>query len=77
MLDRAVIADLVKEEMEEQEMKLPRNMNFKKLVETFCLFMEDDYYEWFKDNYKSFFNHGNPDWKRVRMQIQKCKKKEP
>lgn len=71
MLDRAVIADLVKGEMKEQDIKLPQNMNFKKLVETFCQFMENDYYEWFRDNYKTFFNHGNPSWKQIKEQIQK------
>jgi len=30
------------------------------LVETFCKYVEDDYYEWLKDNFKSFFNYGNP-----------------
>ena len=28
-----------------------------------------DYYEWLKDNLKSFFNHGNPDWDWVRNRI--------
>ena len=38
-------------------------------VETFCKYVEDDDYEWLKDNFKSFFNHGVPDWKWVREKI--------
>ena len=37
--------------------------------------MEDDYYEWFKDNSKSFFNYGNPDWTRVKERITNIKNK--
>jgi len=29
-----------------------------------------DYYEWLKDNFKSFFNHGNPDWEWIRGRIE-------
>jgi hypothetical protein len=31
--------------------------------------LEDDYYEWLKDNFKSFFDYGKPDWKRIRVRI--------
>lgn len=73
MLDRLVVADFLKEELKEQEIELPRGMTFKKLVETFCQYTEDDYFEWLKDNYKSFFNHGIPNWKWVKWQMQKEK----
>ena len=26
----------------------------------------DDYYEWLKDNFKTFFDYGNPDWQWVK-----------
>jgi len=26
-------------------------------------------HEWLKDNFKSFFNHGNPDWEWIRERI--------
>ena len=35
---------------------------------------EDDYYEWLKDNFKSFFNHGNPDWEWIRGRLTKSEK---
>ncbi len=71
MLDRLVVADFLKEELKEQEIGLPRDMTFKMLVEAFCQYTEDDYYEWLRDNYKSFFNHGNPSWKWIKKQMQK------
>ena len=41
---------------------MPDDIYKEVLVEAFCKYVEDDYYEWLKDNFKSFFNHGNPDW---------------
>lgn len=32
--------------------------------------MEDDYYEWLKDNFKSFFNHGSPHWNRIKGRVE-------
>ena len=29
-------------------------------------YVEDDYYEWLKDNFKSFFDHCKPDWEWIR-----------
>ena len=38
-------------------------MSTVEIPTTIC---EDDYYEWLKDNFKSFFNHGDPDWEWIR-----------
>jgi len=27
------------------------------------------FYEWLKDNFKSFFEHGNPDWELIREKV--------
>ncbi len=62
MLDRAVIEEFLDYEFEELEIKIPKGIKKEDLV-------EDDYYEWLKDNFKSFFNHGNPDWKWIRDRI--------
>ena len=69
MLDRAVVEEFLDSEFEELELKIPKNIRKEKLVEAFCQYVEDDYYEWLKDNFKSFFNHGEPDWKWVRERI--------
>ena len=67
MLDREVVREFLDEELEEIE--IPDDIFKEVLVEAFSKYVEDDYYEWLKDNFKSFFNYGNPDWKWIR---EKC-----
>lgn len=74
MLDREVVEEFLDGEFEERELKIPKNISKDKIVETFCLFTEDDYYEWLKDNFNSFFEHGNPDWKWIRGRIKHYEK---
>jgi hypothetical protein len=69
MLDRDVVKEFLDEEFEDSDIKIPRGISKKGLVETFCLYVEDDYYEWLKDNFESFFNHGNTDWDWIRDRI--------
>ena len=73
MLDRNVLKIFLAEKL--VEIEIPKNISFEKLLETFCKYTENDYYEWLKDNFKSFFNHGEPDWNWVRKQI-KCYSKD-
>ena len=60
MLDRQVVKELLDDKLEDLE--VPKDISKDALVEAFCQYTEDDYYEWLKDNFKSFFDHGNPDW---------------
>jgi hypothetical protein len=69
MLDQEVVMNFLDMEFEERELEIPKDISKEALIRTFCLFTEDDYYEWLKDNFKSFFNHGNPDWKWIRGRI--------
>jgi len=64
MLDRGVVEEFLDCELEDIE--IPEDINKDALVEAFCQYTEDDHYEWLKDNFKSFFNHGDPDWEWVR-----------
>jgi hypothetical protein len=34
-----------------------------------CQYVEDDYYEWLKGNFKSFFGDGEIDWEWIRARI--------
>jgi len=70
MLDRAVIEEFLDCQFEDMELKIPEDISREQLVEAFCQYTEDDYYEWLKDNFKSFFNHGNPDWEWIRGRIE-------
>jgi len=67
MLDRDVVKEFLVDELDGIE--IPRDISMDTLVETFCQFVEDDYYEWLKDNWNSFFNDGNPDWEWIRGRI--------
>ncbi len=67
MLDREVVKEFLDDRIEDLE--VPKDISKNALVEAFCQYTEDDYYEWLKDNCKSFFDHGNPDWDWIRDRI--------
>jgi hypothetical protein len=69
MLDRDVIEEFLDCKLKEAKIKIPRDIKKKALVEAFCQYVEDDYYEWLKDNFKSFFGDGELDWERIRGRI--------
>ena len=71
MLDRAVIEEFLDNQLDRIHLQIPSDISKSELVETFCLYTEDDYYEWLKDNFKSFFNHLEPDWDWIRDKIKK------
>lgn len=75
MLDRKVVETFLIEEIKDIGICIPKRIDKRELVEAFCLFTEDDYYEWLKDNFKSFFNHGSPDWNWIEKYLQKRNKK--
>lgn len=60
MLDKDVIKGFLEENL--TGIKIPKEISKENLLKAFCGYVEDDYYEWLNDNYKTFFNHGNPDW---------------
>jgi len=63
VLDREVAREILNEELKEVE--ISDDIFKEALVEAFCRYVEDDYYEWLKDNFKSFFNYGKPDWQWI------------
>jgi len=68
MLDRKVIKDFLEDRLE--GIKIPQDIPIKILVETFCEYVEDDYYGWLKDNFKSFFEHRTRNWDWIRERIE-------
>jgi DNA-binding SARP family transcriptional activator len=68
VLDRKVVEEFLKEKLESIE--IPKDISFEELIKAFSLYVENDYYEWLKDNFKSFFNYGNPDWDWIRKRIE-------
>jgi len=69
MLDRDVIEEFLDCKLKEAEIKIPRDIKKKALVEAFCQYVEDDYYEWLKDNFRCFFGDGEIDWDWVKGRI--------
>jgi glycerophosphoryl diester phosphodiesterase len=74
MLDRSVVTEFIFEQFKEVNLRIPKSVKKQELVEAFCQFTEDDYYEWLKDNFKTFFNHYNPDWIWIKNYIEERKK---
>ena len=73
MLDREAVRDFLKDKSKAIFKNKPKDISEKILVETFCRYIEADYYEWFKDNFKSFFNYGSPDWNWIKDRIENYK----
>ena len=69
MLDRAVVKEFLDCKLKDWDLEIPEDIPKDALVEAFCEYVEDDYYEWLKDNFKSFFDHGNPDWDWIKKKI--------
>ncbi len=69
MLDRTVVKEFLDCKLKDLDLEIPEDIPKNALVEAFCQYTEDDYYEWLKDNFKSFFNHGSPDWEWIRKKI--------
>jgi hypothetical protein len=67
MSDKDVIKGFLEENL--AEIKIPKDISKENLLQAFYNYVEDDYYEWLNDNYKSFFNHGNPDWSWIKKKI--------
>ena len=76
MLDRSVVSDFLRENFEEEDIRIPKDVKMKDLVEVFCLYVEDDCYEWLKDNYDNFFRGLDWAWIRGRTKNYKNEYKE-
>ena len=70
MLDREVVKEYLNDQFTYLEIEVPGNLDIDSITETFCKYAEDDYYEWLRDNFKSFFGHGQPDWNWIRKKIE-------
>jgi len=45
MLDRQVVKEFLEEKFEGAGIEIPKGISKESLVETFCEYIEDDYYE--------------------------------
>ena len=72
MLDPGVVKDFLEAQISCSGLEIPPDIEISDLVSAFVDYTENDYYEWLKDNFKSFFNHSSPDWDRIRTRISNC-----
>lgn len=66
MLDREGVEGFLDSELEYLGLEVPEDIPKGALVEAFCEYAEEDYYQWLRENLSSFFNDGEPDWDWIR-----------
>ncbi len=71
MHDLEAMTEFLDDGLAELEIEIPEDIDKNKLVGTFCTYVDNDYYEWLKDNFQSFFEHGDPDWDWIRKTVAK------
>ena len=71
MVDKDVVEEFLTEELSDAGIDVPQDIDMSALSETFSIYVADDYYEWLKDNFRSFFNSCDPDWDWVRSRLAK------
>jgi len=67
MLDREVIKDFLIAEFEDI-CPIPDGINLDKLAEDFSVYVENDFYQWLKDNFKSYFDPID-DWESIKDKL--------
>ncbi len=58
MPDRDVVEEFLGWESDDLGLEIPEDISKRALVEAFCRYTDDDYYQWLKDSFESFFNRG-------------------
>jgi len=69
MIDRETVAEFLNREFEDLALEVPQDIPRDALVEAFCQYIEDEYEEWLRENFMSFFNGGDPDWDWIKEHI--------
>ena len=68
MIDRTAVEEFLMREFEDLALEIPPDIPRGALVEAFCQYIEEDYEGWLRENFRSFFSDGDPDWDWVREQ---------
>jgi len=66
MLDKDDVEEFLNCGLKQQGIEIPMDIPKDALVEAFWQYVEDDRYEWLKDNFKSFFGDGEIGWEWIR-----------
>jgi hypothetical protein len=68
MLYRKVIKDFLIAEFQNSN-PIPKDIDLDKLTEDFSIYTENDFYEWLKDNFKSYFFKTEFSWENVKDRL--------
>lgn len=74
MLDTKVVDQFLSRALEDFGIKVPRDINKEDLVEVFCRYVEDNYYDWLRSNFTVFFQQDRENrvnWSWIRGLISK------
>lgn len=74
MLDRKVVEHFLNGGLNDLGIKVPRDIRKDDLVEAFCRYVEDDYYDWLRSNFTLFFQQdfkSRMNWNWIRRIISK------
>lgn len=69
MLDRDSVEEILDAELEYLEVEVPADITKGALVDAVCNYIETEYHEWLRENFRAFFNDGDPDWDWIKEQI--------
>jgi len=69
VLNREAVEEFLKSEFDDLDLEIPEDISKGALVEAFCQYVEDEYDEWLRENFRAFFNDGDPDWEWIKEQI--------
>lgn len=71
MLDREVIKEFLVAQFEDEDGDaIPEDIDLDKLAEDFSIYIENDYYEWLKDNFKSYLFQTEFSWEKIKDKLQ-------
>ena len=54
MIDREIVKEFLEEKIEDTSYKIPHGVSQRDLVEAFCQFVEIDFHDWLRSNFRYF-----------------------
>lgn len=68
MINKEIVRQLFIEEIKDQNISIPKNINNDRLENHFIKFLEDDFYDWFKSNFNNYIaEQVYSDWKNLNI----------
>ena len=66
MINKEIVRQLFIEEIKDQNIAIPKNINNDRLENHFIEFLEIDFYDWFKSNFNNYISDQvSSDWENI------------